>query len=82
MNLINCIYLKQGTCLYIYLKCWVNVPKKLENFSKIGFMIWYSEVTFLKKLSLNEWIRLTNKLHEGQISVDYENERPIFFLSK
>ena len=79
MNLINCIYLKQGTCLYIYLKCWVNVPKKLENFSKIGFMIWYSEVTFLKKLSLNEWIRLTDKLCEGQISVDYENERPIFF---
>lgn len=79
MNLINCIYLKQGTCLYFYLKCWVNVPKKLKNFSKIGFMIWYSEVTFLKKLSLNEWIRLTDKLREGQISVDYENERPIFF---
>ena len=42
-------------------------------------MIWYSEETFLKKLSLNEWIRLTDKLREGQTSVDYENERPVCF---
>lgn len=38
------------------------------------------EVTFLKTLGLNEWVRFANKLHEGQTSVDYENERPVCFI--